>query len=247
MQKIEKKTEKLKYKKLIVVISILIPVVVAILFRIRLENVDELLFLPPIYATINGFTAIVLLFALWAIKNKKMNLHQNLMKIAILLSVVFLVMYVAYHLTSDPTPFGGEAPIKYIYYFILISHILLSIGIIPLVLISYARAISKQFQSHKRIARITFPIWLYITVTGVIIYVMISPYYWIMKKFLIIFFLILNFRKVYSQCSMCRAVLESEDALETAKGINDGIVYLMTIPYILVGLVGFFVYKQLRK
>ena len=89
MQKIEKKTEKLKYKKLIVVISILIPVVVAILFRIRLENVDELLFLPPIYATINGFTAIVLLFALWAIKNKKMNLHQNLMKIAILLSVVF--------------------------------------------------------------------------------------------------------------------------------------------------------------
>ena len=77
MQKIEKKTEKLKYKKLIVAISILIPVVVAILFRIRLENVDELLFLPPIYATINGFTAIVLLFALWAIKNKKMNLHQN--------------------------------------------------------------------------------------------------------------------------------------------------------------------------
>ena len=71
MQKIEKKTEKLKYKKLIVAISILIPVVVAILFRIRLENVDELLFLPPIYATINGFTAIVLLFALWAIKNKK--------------------------------------------------------------------------------------------------------------------------------------------------------------------------------
>ena len=247
MQKIEKKTEKLKYKKLIVAISILIPVVVAILFRIRLENVDELLFLPPIYATINGFTAIVLLFALWAIKNKKMNLHQNLMKIAILLSVVFLVMYVAYHLTSDPTPFGGEGPIKYIYYFILISHILLSIGIIPLVLISYARAISKQFQNHKRIARITFPIWLYITVTGVIIYVMISPYYWIMKKFLIIFFLILNFKEVYSQCSMCRAVLESEDALETAKGINDGIVYLMTIPYILVGLVGFFVYRQLRK
>ena len=177
MQNIEKITEKLKHKKLIIAVSILIPVIVAILFRIRLENVDELLFLPPIYATINGFTAIVLLFALWAIKNKKINLHQTLMKIAILLSVVFLVMYVAYHLTSDPTPFGGEGSIKYIYYFILISHILLSIGIIPLVLISYSRALSKQFQNHKRIARITFPIWLYITITGVIIYVMISPYY----------------------------------------------------------------------
>ena len=68
-----------------------------------------------------------------------------------------------------------------------------------------------------------------------------------MKKLLFIFFLILNFNEVYSQCSMCRAVLESEDALETAKGINDGIIYLMTIPYILVGLVGFFVYKQLKK
>ena len=68
-----------------------------------------------------------------------------------------------------------------------------------------------------------------------------------MKKLLFIFFLILNFKEVYSQCSMCRAVLESEDALETAKGINDGIIYLMTIPYILVGLVGFFVYKQLKK
>ena len=168
--------EKNKYSFWIKLISVAIPVVVAILFRVRIDYTLPV-FLPPIYATINGFTAIVLLFALWAIKNKKMNLHQNLMKIAILLSVVFLVMYVAYHLTSDPTPFGGEGPIKYIYYFILISHILLSIGIIPLVLISYARAISKQFQNHKRIARITFPIWLYITVTGVIIYVMISPYY----------------------------------------------------------------------
>ena len=177
MQKIEKKTEKLKYKKLIVAISILIPVVVAILFRIRLENVDELLFLPPIYATINGFTAIVLLFALWAIKNKKMNLHQNLMKIAILLSVVFLVMYVAYHLTSDPTPFGGEGSVEILYFFILISHIILSIALIPLVLISYVRAFQQEFPEHKKISKITFPIWLYVTVTGVIVYLMISPYY----------------------------------------------------------------------
>lgn len=167
----------LKYKNLIIAASVLIPVVVAILFRIRLTNVQSLSFLPPIYAAINGYTFLVLLIALWAIKKRKITLHEQLMKTAIGLSLAFLVMYVAYHLTSDPTPFGGEGTIKYVYYFILISHILLSIGIIPLVLISYVRAISKQFSNHRKIARVTFPIWLYITLTGVIIYLMISPYY----------------------------------------------------------------------
>ena len=99
------------------------------------------------------------------------------MKSAIALSVVFLGMYVAYHMTSDPTPYGGDGFSYYIYFFILITHIILSIGIIPMVLITYVRAISKLFKDHKKIARITFPIWLYIAVTGVIIYLMISPYY----------------------------------------------------------------------
>jgi putative membrane protein len=99
------------------------------------------------------------------------------MKIAIALSLIFLVMYVAYHMTSDPTPFGGEGAVKYIYYFILISHIILSIGIIPMVLITYVRAISKRFADHKKISVITFPIWLYIAITGVVVYLMIAPYY----------------------------------------------------------------------
>ena len=99
------------------------------------------------------------------------------MKIAISLSVIFLVMYVAYHMTSDPTPYGGSGVLRPLYFFILISHIILSIGIIPLVLITYVRAISKLFLDHKKIARFTFPIWMYIAVTGVIIYLMISPYY----------------------------------------------------------------------
>ena len=177
MEKNTTNPQALKYKNLIIAVSVLIPVVVAILFRIRLENVQPLSFLPPIYAGINGYTFFVLLVALWAIKKRKITLHEQLMKTAIGLSLAFLVMYVAYHLTSDPTPFGGEGTIKYVYYFILISHILLSIGIIPLVLISYVRAISKQFTNHRKIARVTFPIWLYITLTGVIIYLMISPYY----------------------------------------------------------------------
>ena len=167
----------LKYKKAIVVVSIAIPLLVAILFRFRLENVQSFSFLPPIYAAINGYTAIVLLTALWAIKKRKINLHEQLMKTAIGLSLTFLLMYVAYHLTTDPTQFGGEGWVKTLYFVILISHILLSIALIPLVLISFVRGISQQFTLHIKIARITFPIWLYVTVTGVVIYYMISPYY----------------------------------------------------------------------
>lgn len=166
-----------KYSIWVWALSVIIPIAVAILFMVRIPNVEPLDFLPPIYATINGLTALLLIGAFSAIKNKKITLHERLMKISIALSVVFLVMYVAYHMTSDPTPHGGEGTIKYIYYFILISHIFLSIGIIPMVLITYVRAISKQFGEHKKIARYTFPVWLYIAITGVIVYLMISPYY----------------------------------------------------------------------
>ncbi|MFD0989268.1 DUF420 domain-containing protein [Mariniflexile jejuense] len=166
-----------KYNKLIVILSIVIPVVVAILFGVRIPNVEPLSFLPPIYATINGLTAIILILAVIAIKNKNIVLHENLMTTAILCSVVFLVMYVAYHMTSDSTKFGGEGFIKYVYYFILLTHILLSIIIIPFVLITYVRAITNNIEKHKKIAKITFPLWLYVAVTGVIVYIMISPYY----------------------------------------------------------------------
>ena len=121
MEKGSLKANELKYKNLIIAVSILIPVVVAILFRVRLEGVQSFTFLPPIYVAINGYTAVVLLIALWAIKNRKITLHEQLMKTAIGLSLVFLVMYVIYHLTADPTPFGGEGWVKGIYYFILIK------------------------------------------------------------------------------------------------------------------------------
>jgi putative membrane protein len=161
----------------ITIISILIPIVVAVLFGLRLPDVEPLSFLPPIYAAINGLTAILLVLAVWAIKNGKRQLHQNLMTTCIGLSLVFLVMYVAYHMTSDSTTYGGEGWMRYLYYFILISHIILSIAIIPLVLHTYARAYLKSFERHRKLARITFPIWLYVAITGVIVYLMISPYY----------------------------------------------------------------------
>jgi len=166
-----------KYNKLIVILSVAIPVVVAILFGVKIPNVEPLSFLPPIYATINGLTAIILVIAFIAIKNKNIVLHENLMTTAIWCSVVFLVMYVAYHMTSDSTRFGGEGTIKYIYYFILITHISLSIVVIPFVLITYVRAITNNIEKHKKIAKITFPLWLYVAISGVIVYIMISPYY----------------------------------------------------------------------
>ena len=93
------------------------------------------------------------------------------------LSLAFLVMYVAYHMTSDSTKFGGEGLIRLVYFGFLISHIILSIAVIPLVLISYVRALAAKFDQHKKIAKITFPIWLYVAITGVIVYIMIAPYY----------------------------------------------------------------------
>lgn len=170
-----------KYNTLIVFVSVLIPIVVAILFTVKLKDfgfeVEPLSFLPPIYATINGITAVVLVAAVLAIKKGNRKVHERLMTFAIALSLAFLVMYVAYHMTSDSTKFGGEGWIKFVYFFILISHILLSIVVIPLVLFTYVRALAAKFDQHKKLAKITFPIWLYVAVTGVVVYLMIAPYY----------------------------------------------------------------------
>ena len=166
-----------KYNKWIILLSIVIPLAVAVLFVVKIPNATPLPFLPPIYATINGITAVLLVIAVMAVKNGKRKLHENLMKCAIGCSLLFLLMYIAYHMTTPSTKFGGEGSIKYIYYFVLLTHILLSVAIIPLVLVTYVRALAQRFDSHKKIAKITFPLWLYVAVTGVIVYLMISPYY----------------------------------------------------------------------
>ncbi|MEC4003188.1 DUF420 domain-containing protein [Flavobacterium sp. SUN052] len=177
----ENKTLENKFKTPIVIVSIIIPVAVALLFTVKLKdfgiNIEPLSFLPPIYATINAITALLLISAIIAIKNGNRALHERLMTTAIGCSVVFLVMYVAYHMSSESTKFGGEGAIRYIYFFILITHIALSVIIIPFVLFTYVRALSQQFDRHKKLARITFPLWLYVAVTGVIVYLMIAPYY----------------------------------------------------------------------
>lgn len=163
------------YRKLIIAVSIIIPVAVAALFGIKVPGYD-FSFLPPIYATINGITAILLVIAFLAIKNGKRLIHERIMKTCIGLSVCFLVMYVIYHMTSETTRFGGTGFIRYVYLFILATHIVLSVVIIPMVLFSFVRAISGDFARHRKLSRITFPLWLYVAVTGVIVYLMISPY-----------------------------------------------------------------------
>ncbi|ERJ58602.1 hypothetical protein M472_07470 [Sphingobacterium paucimobilis HER1398] len=173
--------EEKKYKGWIWTLSVVIPLAVAALFGVNLRklgyDVEPLSFLPPIYATINGLTAVLLVWAVSAVKRRKLKLHENLIKLCMVCSSLFLLMYVAYHMTSDSTSYGGEGALRYVYFFILITHIILSVIIIPFVLFTFVRGIAGAYERHKRLARITYPMWLYVAVTGVVVYVMISPYY----------------------------------------------------------------------
>lgn len=165
-----------RFKLLITIASIAIPTVVAILFKVKIEGVD-FGFLPPVYATINGITAVLLVMALVYIKSGKRKQHELMINISMVLSLLFLVAYVAYHMTSDPTPYGGTGIAFYVYYFILITHILLSIAVVPLVLFTYLFAWQGNFKKHKRWTKITWPLWFYVAVSGVVVYLLISPFY----------------------------------------------------------------------
>lgn len=163
-----------KVKLIITVISIVIPLVVALLFRVKLD-VELPIFLPSIYATINAITAVVLLLAVRFVIKGNRDIHQKLMTFAMILSLLFLVMYVLHHMTSDSVTYEGDFRILYL--FILVSHIVLSIAVIPLVLTTYLRGYLGEFDRHRKIAKISFPIWLYVAITGVVVYLMIAPYY----------------------------------------------------------------------
>ncbi|WP_010520272.1 DUF420 domain-containing protein [Aquimarina agarivorans] len=180
-----------KQNRIIAVLSIIIPLAVAGLFTIRIPGVERLGFLPPIYATTNAITSVLLVFAVIQIKKGNKVVHEKAIKAAMILSVLFLLLYVAYHATADATKFGDlnsngilDASEKaavgataYFYYFLLATHILLSIVVIPFVLVTYVRAANGKFEQHKKIAKYTFPLWLYVAATGVVVYLMISPYY----------------------------------------------------------------------
>lgn len=165
--------------RVINIISIVIPIVVAILLGIpqKLDLGAWTKVLPHVNAVINSLTSILLISALIAIKNKNIGLHQTFMRFAFILGACFLVFYVIYHLTNPSTKFLGEGGIRYVYFFILISHILLSLIVLPFVLRAMFFAWTQQFEEHKKVAKIAFPIWLYVSITGVLAYWLISPYY----------------------------------------------------------------------
>ena len=179
-----------KLKNAIIAVSIVIPLAVAILFSVKIEGFD-LSFLPPIYASLNGLTAIGLLSALVAIKFKKIKIHQRIIQLCLSFSILFLLLYVLYHMTSDSTKYGdingngilesaealAVSNTRGVYFFILVSHIFLSLVVIPLVLFTYKFAWEGNYERHKKWTRFAFPIWLYVAITGVVVYYMISPFY----------------------------------------------------------------------
>jgi putative membrane protein len=167
---------------LIITLSIIIPIVVALLmlfpdvFHIESESID-FSSLPFFHAILNGSTAVLLFTGFILIKNKKTNLHKISMLSAFVLSSVFLLSYVTSKLTNAPVPFGGEGLIRYIYFFILISHIILSVLVLPLALFSIYRGMTGEIEKHKSIVKYTFPVWMYVAITGVLVYILMSPYY----------------------------------------------------------------------
>ena len=167
----------MQHRPLIIILSLVVPILVALLYITPRFDGFEIDFLPLVNATINGTVFFILIFAIKAIKNKNRKLHERLIYLSLILSTLFLLSYVVHHATHDPVSYGGEGVLKYCYYFILISHITLSTIIIPLVLVTLSRALKEKFEAHKKIAKITFPIWLYVSATGVLVYILISPYY----------------------------------------------------------------------
>lgn len=160
-------------------LSIAIPLAVAVLLGLptKLDLGEWVYTLPHVIGVINSLTAICLIMAFVFVKQKKIALHKKFNSAAFVLGAIFLLCYVTYHASAPSTSYGGDETTKYVYYFFLLTHILLSIGVVPLVLLAFYYALNGMIDKHKKIVKFTFPIWLYVSVTGVIVYLMISPYY----------------------------------------------------------------------
>lgn len=168
-----------KANRVINALAIAIPVAVALLLGIR-QKVDLgswTTYLPHINGVINTLTSLLLLAGLYFIRQKNVAAHRSAMTSAFALGSIFLVSYVLYHLSNESTPFGGQGWIRPVYYFLLISHIVLSIVVVWFVLRAVYYAYTNQFERHKRVVKWAYPIWLYVSVTGVIVYLLIKPYY----------------------------------------------------------------------
>jgi putative membrane protein len=160
-----------------IIVSIAVLILVGVMRRVKIDLGVDFSFLPPIHALLNTGAAIALIVALLRIKRKDIQGHRNAIFAAMIFSALFLVCYVLYHFTTEETKYCGEGTMKTVYFIILFSHIILAGLSLPFILITFSRGISYNVESHKKIARIVYPIWLYVAVTGPICYLMLKPCY----------------------------------------------------------------------
>lgn len=166
-----------KLNKVAWAVTVIVLLLVSFMHKVHFETGIDFTFLPAVYSALNAFTALLLLLGLYFIKNKQQAKHEKAMTAAMFTSFLFLLGYVIYHITNADTKFGGEGVIRPIYFFLLITHIVLAAVIFPFILFTYIRAFTKQFLRHKKMARWVYWLWLYVAMTGPVLYLMIKPYY----------------------------------------------------------------------
>ena len=164
---------------LILTVSFVVFAAVVVLSRVKLDvhlGFDEHLF-AKLNAIINSVVCLLLIAGLITVKRRRYTLHRKMMIAAIILSCIFLVSYICHHLFTGDTKFGGQGSIRYFYFFILITHIILAAVILPFILYTAYRGLTAEWPAHRKLAKITWPVWLYVSISGVLVYLMISPYY----------------------------------------------------------------------
>ena len=169
---LEKKLNLLAY-----VVSVVVLLLVGLMRRVKIDVGIDFHFLPPIHASLNALTAVILLVALYFIKNKQIENHRKAIYAAMVCSALFLISYVLYHFTTPETRFGGEGTIRTLYFILLITHVVLAAVTLPFILLTFNRAYTWQIERHRKMARWVFPLWLYVAITGPICYLMLKPYY----------------------------------------------------------------------
>jgi putative membrane protein len=178
--KISETTEK-KLRSTVWIVTALVLILVGLMrrpeLRIALPEGVHLNFLPAVHAVLNSTVALFLILALIAVKAKRYLAHQRCMTVAMAISAVFLLCYVAYHFTTPETKFGGEGAIRMVYFFLLITHISAAALSFPLILLTYLAGWADRRQAHRRLSKITYPLWLYVAITGPVCYLMLRPYY----------------------------------------------------------------------
>lgn len=178
MEPIIKKNDKLA-NYIIISLSAVVFALVVLMRKVKL-NIDfgfDTHIFPAISATLNSIVAILLLLGLYFIKQKNYKAHRQSMMMAVVFSILFLLSYVFYHFTTVETLYGGKGAIKIVYYLLLFTHIVLAGVILPFILFAVYRGLTGEYQKHKKLTKWVWPIWFYVSVTGVIVYFMISPYY----------------------------------------------------------------------